>query len=164
VAFDLPLPYDLERRAYHLLDSTGVSEVHPSALRGMARIYWSDSAQVRTVEAYGQLPAPAPPGSNGGFILGTGGPVTLLVEPSQLSADGLLAPHGGTYHHQGTPFWEIIRQYRVRQSAPASDSWVWVQRRADTALVEAGCTLRFSLFHLEPDPVRLATTDTGCDV
>jgi hypothetical protein len=116
------------------------------------------------VEAYGQLLALAPPGSNGGFILSAGGRVTLLVEPSQLSADRLLAPRSGTYQHQGSPFWEIIRQYRVRQTVPAPDSWVWVQWRADTALVEAGCTLRFSLFHLDPDPVQLATTDTGCDV
>jgi hypothetical protein len=163
VAFILPLPTQLSQRSYSLLDSLGVSEIHPTDLRGTARIQWGDSAEVKGVQAFGQLQA-APTIGNGGFVLSSEFPVTLVVEASTLSADQLLAPEGGNYNHKGTRFWHIMREYRIRQTAPTADSWIWVQWQADTGMAEAGCTLRFSLFHLGPVPVQVASTDTGCDV
>jgi hypothetical protein len=162
--FTLALLPDLEGRSYYLLDSAGVHVARPAGMLGTARIYWTGAGEVQEIRAYGQLVAPAPPGSNGGFVLSTENPVTLVLEPSRLSADELLAPRGTGYAHRGTSFWEIVRQYRVRQTAPAADSWIWVQWLSDTAMVEIGCGFRFSLFHTEREPVPVGSTDYGCDV
>ena len=163
VAFILPLPAQLGRRSYYLLDSLGASAIRPTDLHGTARIQWGDSAQVLGVQALGQLQA-TPTIGNGGFVLSSGAPVTLVVESSRLSADQLLAPKGNQYPHRGTPFWQIVRQYRIRETAPSANSWIWVQWQADKAMIEAGCSLRFSLFHAGDEPVEVASTDTGCDV
>lgn len=164
VTFTLALLPDLARRAYYLLDSAGVHETKPNGMLGTARIYWKGAGEVQEIRAYGQLVVPAPPGSNGGFVLSTDSPVTLVLEPSRLSADELLAPRAKSYEHRGTSFWEIVRQYRVRQAEPAVDSWIWVQWLPDSAMVETGCRYRFSLFHPEPEPVPVGSTAYGCDV
>jgi hypothetical protein len=162
--FTLALLPDLAGRSYYLLDSAGVHVARPTAMLGTARIYWKGAGEVQEIRAYGQLVVPAPPGSNGGFVLSTDSPVTLVLEPSRLSADELLAPRAKSYEHRGTSFWDIVRQYRVRQTAPPADSWIWVQWLSDTAMVEIGCAFRFSLFHAEPEPVPVGNTDYGCDV
>jgi hypothetical protein len=162
--FTLPVPPDLARRRYYLLDSTGIIEIRPAGMQGTARIYWTDAGEVRELTAFGQLVAPAPPTGNGGFVLSTAEPVTLVLEPSRLSADDLLAPRGESYPHRGTPFREIVRQYRVRQTSPTPAGWIWVQWLPDTAMVEIGCGFRFSLFELKPEPSTAASTDYACDV
>lgn len=165
VTFPHPLPSALRGRSYYLLDSTGVYETRPTGLLGTVRINWNDStARIRDVQVYGSIEAPARAGGEGGFVLITESPVTLRVEPSQLTADALLAPRGGTYTGRGMPFREIVRQYVVRQTAPSPDRWVWVQWRPDSAMVEIGCTLRFALFHWQAEPEQVASTDYGCDV
>jgi hypothetical protein len=165
VSFPLPLPAQLADRRYYLIDSTGAYETRPTGLRGTVRIEWRGAgAAVQAVRAFGQLHAAARfPGSQG-FILVTNEPVTLQTGASHLSSDALLAPSGGTYPHQGTPFWRVLRQQLVRQTAPAPHQWVWVQWVADTAMVEAGCTQRFALFDLNPAPLLVASLDNGCDV
>lgn len=163
VPYPANLPSVLQRRFYYLFDSAGIREIRPTALQGTARIRWTgDGAVVGEVKTFGGMRAQV--SSNGGFVLSTDGRTTLKLEPSTRSADTLLAPRGGEYPQKGTPFWQIVRQYQVTQTGPTTDSWVWVQWRGDTAMVEAGCTYRFSLFHLMPEPVMVSSTDYGCDV
>jgi hypothetical protein len=165
VPFPLPLPPSLQDHHYYLLDSTGVYEVRPTHLLGTARIRWADSTpRISAIQAFGTLQAPSRPAGHGGFILVTERPVTLHTERSQLTADALLAPHGGTYPGQGTAFRQIVHQYLVRQTAPSPHRWVWVQWQPDTAMFEIGCTFRFALFDWQTEPTPTATTDDGCDV
>ena len=163
VPFPVALPSVLHRRFYYLLDSAGIRQIRPSGLQGTARIHWSgDSAEVGETRTFGSLRARV--GSRGGFVLSTEQPATLKLEPSARSADMLLAPEGGEYQGKGTPFREIIRQYQVTLTRPTADRWIWVQWLADTAVVEAGCSYRFSFFHLTREPALVASTDSGCDV
>jgi hypothetical protein len=165
VPFPVPFAPALKRRSYYYLDSAGIHPIRPSGFRAVARIIWTgEGDQIRAVQGYGQLRAAPRPGSSGGFVLIARHRLTLIIGPSRLSADSLLAPGGGTYEGRGTPFRQILRQYQIRQTAPSRDRWVWVQWLADTAMVEAGCTYRFSLFHLGPAPIQVSSTDTGCDV
>jgi len=162
VPFPVPMPTALRKRYYYLLDSAGVQELRPT-LQGAALIQWAgDSAVVVEVRALGGLRVHSD--SHGGFVLSSEEPTLLVLEPSALSADSLLAPGGGDYWQRGTPFWQIVRQYQIVATAPSADRWVWVQWLADTAMLEAGCSYRFSLFHLTPRPVMVSSTDSGCDV
>lgn len=165
LTFPLPVPPSLGRLHYYLLDSAGVHEVHPGRLRGTARIEWvPDRPEIAGVRAFGVLTAEAPAGSHGGFVLVAASALDPGVAPSQWSADTLLAPHGGTYSGQHTPFRQIVREYQVETTAPGFGRLVWVQWAPDTAMVEAGCSLRYALFRWELDPEVLATTDDRCDV
>lgn len=52
VPFSLPLPADLRRRTYYLLDSAGTRELRPTGLLGTARITWAgDRDSVEAVKA-----------------------------------------------------------------------------------------------------------------
>jgi hypothetical protein len=165
VPFPLPLSADLRRRAYYFLSPTGVREIHPKGLLGTVRIVWDeDRDTIQRVEVFGEVQAPAGAASGGGFVLITTQPVRLTTEPSDLTADALLSPHGEPYKGRNTPFRQIVRQYQVRQTAPSPDRWVLVQWLPDTAMVEAGCAVRLSLFHLGPEPSQVATLDAACDV
>jgi len=42
--------------------------------------------------------------------------------------------------------------------------YVLVQWAPDTAMKEIGCEHRYSLFRLDPAPVRIASNNYGCDV
>ena len=163
VLFPVALPSAVQRRFYYLLDSAGIREIRPSGLQGTARILWAGgSAEVGETRAFGSLRARVD--SRGGFVFSTEQPATLKLEPSVRSADMLLAPEGGEYQGKGTPFREIIRQYQVTMTRPAADRWILVQWLADTAVVEAGCSYRFSLFNVSREPAMVASTDSGCDV
>jgi hypothetical protein len=165
VPFPLPLSADLRRRAYYFLNRTGVQDIHPRSLLGTVRIAWADDRDIiQRVEAFGEVQAPVGAATGGGFVLIAISPLRLTTEPSHLTADALLGPHGEPYKGRDTPFRQIVRQYQVRQTAPSPDRWVFVQWRPDTAMVETGCTVRLSLFHLGPEPALVATLDTGCDV
>jgi hypothetical protein len=80
-----------------------------------------------------------------------------------MTADALLAPRGGTYLGRGTPFREIVAQYRVR-GVPGPEAWICVRWKEDTDLIEGACERRFSLFRPEPEPSEIATTNYRCDV
>lgn len=163
VPFPVALPSVLQRRFYYLLDSAGIREIRPSGLQGTARIRWTgDSAEVGETRAFGGLRARV--SSRGGFVLSAEQPAALKLESSARLADMLLAPDGGEYPGKGTSFRQIVRQYQVTLTGPAADRWIWVQWLADTAVVEAGCSYRFSFFHLSPEPALVASTDSGCDV
>jgi hypothetical protein len=165
VFYVLPVPPLLEGRFYYLLDSTGLIETRPDSLLGTARIRWAGPfARVETVNAFGQVRVLARRAASGGFILSSDRRLTLAVAPSDLSADALLAPGGGTYLGRGTAFRQILRQYEVREAAPETRRWIWVQWLPDTALLEAGCQFRFTLFQHDLQPAPIASTDYGCDV
>ncbi|MGH7703573.1 MAG: hypothetical protein ACREMO_10790 [Gemmatimonadales bacterium] len=165
VVFDLPTTGGIEQRFYYLLDPAGLHLFRPTGLTGTASIKWRESTdEVSAVGTGGQVQATEGASGPGGFVLVTEEPVTFAVTPSTLTADDLLAPHGGTYIGQGTPFREIIAQYQVRETAPGSGTWIWVQWKPDEGMVEAGCSRRFSLFRLGAEPVEVKTTDDGCDV
>jgi hypothetical protein len=118
---------------------------------------------VREVRTFGHVVASQGCSGLGGFVLISDRPLMLVAEPSQMAADALLAPGGGTYFGQGTPFREIMAQYRVR-GAPGPADWVWIQWREDTELVEGGCERRFSLFRTKPEPSEIGATNYHCDV
>lgn len=165
VPFNLPTTGGIEQRFYYLLDPAGLRDFRPTGLVGTASIKWQDSSdEVAAVGTGGQVQATEGGSGPGGFVLVTEGPATFVVTPSSLTADELLAPHGGTYIGQGTPFREIVAQYQVRQTALWTGTWIWVQWKPDEGMVEAGCTKRFSLFRLGMEPVEVKTTDYGCDV
>jgi hypothetical protein len=165
VPFSLVIPAVLRQRAYHLLDAAGARRIVPAGLIGKALLRWADSsAVVLSLSTSGQLYARIDRPSDGGFVLSSDGPVRLTTTPSQLTADQLLAPHGAAYPYRGTSFWTIVRQYEVHQTSPAEERWVWVQWRPDSAMVEAGCSLRFALFRLTPAPVQVGSQESGCDV
>ena len=165
LTFPLPVPPSLAQLHYYLLDSTGVHEVHPGGLRGTVRIEWAPKRPtIARVGTFGVLTAEAPAGSHGGFLLVAPTALDLRVAPSHWSADTLLAPHGGTYPGQHTPFRQIVREYQIQTTAPGLARLVWVQWAPDTAMFEAGCSLRYALFRWEADPEVLGTTDDGCDV
>jgi hypothetical protein len=163
VPFPVALPSVLLNRFYYLLDSAGIREIRPTGLKGTVRIEWAgDSATVGPMRVYGSVRARVV--SDGGFVLSTEQRTTLKLEPSAFSADMLLAPDGGDYFGKGTPFRQITHQFEARETAPEPNRWIWVRWLSDTALVEAGCTYRFSLFHLTPKPALVASNDYGCDV
>lgn len=162
VPFPVPPSRALLSRFYYLFDSRGVHQVRPSGFKGMASVGWRGrSDTIEQVKAYGYVRFQT--ASDGGFILVAPNRKTLRLEPSALTADSLLSPNGGEYPNKGTAFWKMLRQYQVRMTAPTPDRWVFVQWVADSAGVEAGCVYRFSLFHLQPAPVVVQSTDAGCD-
>ena len=165
VAFDLPTTGGIEQRFYYLLDPAGLHLFRPTGLTVTASIKWRESTdEVSAVGTTGQVRATVGAARPGGFVLVTEEPATFVVTPSNLTADDLLAPHGGTFIGQGTPFREILAQYQVRETAPGSGTWIWVQWRPDEGMVEAGCSRRFSLFRLGTEPVEVKTTEDGCNV
>lgn len=167
VPFGAAITLQLQRRSYYLLDSSGVNEVRPDTLIGTARINWARAGagdSVGAVEAFGQVRLRVPLAAGGGFVLNSDRPFTLVATSSALSADSLLAPGGGTYLGRGSPFREIRRQYAVRETAPETRQWIWIQWSPDTDMVEAGCQYRYTLFALTPEPELVASTDYGCDV
>ncbi len=165
VTFPVPLPAEVQARRYYLMDSTGVSEVRPTGLRGTVRLIWARAGpRIDARRTFGQVHASAPVPGSQGFVLVTTQPVTLEVDSSSYTSDALLAPRGEAYPHQGTMFWRIARQYVVRQTAPTRQQWTWVHWMSDTANVEGGCSHRFALFHWDPAPVMVASLSAGCDV
>jgi len=165
VTFLVPLPAELQARHYYLMDSTDVYETRPTGLRGVLRIDWRRSAaQIVARRTYGYVHATARVPGSQGFVLVTAQPATLEVDSSHYSSDALLAPRGGTYPYQGTPFWRIAGQYLVRQTAPSAQQWAWIHWAPDSANVEGGCTSRFALFKWDPDPVLVGSLADGCDV
>jgi len=166
VAFSHAVTPELKQRFYYLLDPTGIREIRPTGLSGTARIEWLDnSSTVSEVRAFGQVIGSLGGEGLGGFVLVSESRLKLIMTPSHLTADALLAPQGGDYVGRGTAFREIIGQYQVRVAgSPQSEGWIWVQWRPDEEQVEAGCQRRFSLFRLTPGPGEVATTSDGCDV
>ena len=166
VAFSHAVIPELSRRFYYLLDPTGIREIRPTGLAGTARIEWlANSSTVREVQAFGQVVGSLGGAGLGGFVLVSESRLKLVMTPSHLTADALLAPQGGDYVGRGTAFREMVAQYQVRVAgSPQSEGWVWVQWRADEEQVEAGCQRRFSLFRLKPEPAEIATTNYSCDV
>lgn len=162
-SFTSPLSALLQSRFYYLIDSAGVKPIRPSGLKVVARIYWQeDRDSVDHIQSYGYLQSAGT--SNGGFVLVSSRPVKLAAAPAQLSADSLMAPNGGDYIGKGTPFREIVRQYRIVQEGPEQRSWIFVQWEPDSAMFEAGCSHRYTIFTLRPAPTAAGSTDLGCDV
>jgi hypothetical protein len=165
VSFPVALPPEIAKRFYYLLDPGGPHQIRPALLLGTARIVWRDTtAEVESVSAFGQIASPGTGDGLGGFVLVSEEALTLAAKPSQWTADALLAPAGGSYPGQGTPFRAIVAQYELTVTAPVPSRWVFVQWAPDTAMVEAGCERRFSLFRLNPGPIPAGSTDYGCDV
>jgi hypothetical protein len=164
VEFSRPVPPDLKKRHYYLLDPSGVRPIRPTDLRGTARIEWDDAGEVRAVQAFGQVVGSDVGVGLGGFVLVSERPRRLRAVPSRWTADALLAPNGGTYFGQGTAFREIVAQYEVREGEAATGTWLFVQWRPDDAMVEAGCQRRFTLFRLRPVLEEVGTTSDLCDV
>lgn len=162
VPISVPSPPALLSRFYYLFDSAGVREIRPRGLKAIASVGWrGNSDSVDQVKAYGYVRLGAT--SNGGFVLVAPQRRTLKLEPSALTVDSLLGPNGAEYANKGTPFWKMLRQYQIRLMAPTQDRWVLVQWAPDSAGVEGGCANRFSLFHFQPAPVVVQSTDAGCD-
>jgi hypothetical protein len=135
---------------HHRADSTGILAIRPAGRLGVARIMWADTAAtIVMIQTFGYGRAVVPPDRGLGFVLSTDQPATLVAGESRLSTDALKSADGA---------------YRIRQTAPGVDAWIWVQWLPDTAMVEAGCQYRSGLFRLRPAISEVASSDEGCDV
>ena len=163
--FTAPLPSALARRHYLLADSAGIHPIRPDSLLGTVRLAWADSGPIlHSILVFGAVRAPAPGAARHGFVLSAPMAFAIDTAPSQRTADQLLGPGGADYPYRGTPFWDIVRQYRLRLLGTDGQGWIWVQWAPDTENREAACEQRLSLFAVGDEPRQLASVSTGCDL
>lgn len=160
IFFSAKAPPSLGKNFYYLLDSSGIREIRPGDLKGVAGVnLLRGTDSIETVSTYGYVRSQII--SNGGFVLVGRQRLSLKQEPSAIRADSLL---GTADPYLGTPFRQMVRQYGVRMTAPRTDRWIFVQWLADSAGIEGYCAFRFALFHLAPEPAMVSSNDYGCDV
>lgn len=158
-SYQRPLPADLAGMHFYLVDSAGVRRVRPTGLEGVVRIGWSGSDTAFAVTTYGFLRLADSTIRRGGLVIVADRPIDLTTSASDFAPRQLLEPNAPGI---GTPFQELIHQFRIR--GPGGLDWVWVQWRPDTANVEAGCQLRVAIFRIGTPPVEIGGLDTECDI
>ncbi len=164
VTFTVPAPSVPTDSVYYLVHAGGIALMPLDSVKGTARVVFGRTATILDIGywAYGFASTATGEPVGGGFMWLGSVEDEFDREPSHATADDLLGPHGEDYEGRGTVFWKMVSQFAL--STLDGRSYVFVQWAADTALIEAGCVYRFSLFQRQPTVLQIGWVNYGCDV